>query len=241
MRVAVLSDIHSNVPALDAVLEDIERHGVEAIVCLGDHVSGPIDPAGAAERVMALDATSIRGNHDRWVVDPSLRKEAWSVDEFARAQLNAHQMGWLAGLPATAKLGDAVFMCHGTPSNDEKPWLDNFFDGRVTRLPSEAEVEAEAAGLNQPVILCGHTHIARTLRLSDGRLLVNPGSVGMQLVRGSPDAHYAIIERRQGRWQTALISVPYDTDAAVRLAEANGFPGWAEAIRFGWVGVEDLG
>ncbi|MVT00629.1 metallophosphoesterase family protein [Devosia marina] len=241
MRIAVLSDIHGNVPALDAVLEDIERHGVEAIVCLGDHVSGPIDPAGAAERVMALDATAIRGNHDRWVVDPSLRHEPWSVDEYARAQLSAHQMGWLASLPATAKLGDAVFLCHGTPSSDEKPWLDNFFDGRNTVLPSEAEVEREAVGLDQPVILCGHTHIARTLRLSDGRLLVNPGSVGMQMVRGSPDAHYAIVERRLGKWQTALISVPYDTEAAARLAKENGFADWGDAIRFGWVGPESLG
>jgi len=241
MRIAVLSDIHGNVPALDAVLEDIERHGVEAIVCLGDHVSGPIDPAGAAERVMALEATAIRGNHDRWVVDPSLRHEPWSVDEYARAQLSAQQMGWLASLPATAKLGDAVFMCHGTPSSDETPWLDNFFDGRNTVLPSEAEVEREAVGLAQPVILCGHTHIARTLRLSDGRLLVNPGSVGMQMVRGSPDAHYAIVERRLGKWQTALISVPYDTEAAARLAKENGFPGWGDAIRFGWVGPESLG
>lgn len=241
MRVAVLSDIHGNVPALDAVLEDIERHGVEAIVCLGDHVSGPIDPAGAAERVMALGATSIRGNHDRWVVDPSLRHEPWSVDEFARAQLDAHQMGWLAGLPATAKLGDAVFLCHGTPVSDEAAWLDNFYDGRTTILPTEDEVAREALGIDQKVILCGHTHIARTLRLSDGRLIVNPGSVGMQLVRGSPDAHYAIVERRQGRWQTALIGVPYDTEAAARLAEDNGFPSWGEAIRYGWAGPETLG
>lgn len=241
MRVAVLSDIHGNVPALDAVLADIERHGVEAIVCLGDHVSGPIDPAGAAERIMALGAICIRGNHDRWVVDPSLRHDPSSVDEFARARLSAHQMGWLAGLPATTKLGDAVFLCHGTPKSDEAPWLDNFYDGRTTILPSEEEVAREALGLHLPVILCGHTHIARTLRLSDGRLIVNPGSVGMQLVRGSPDAHYAVIERRQGLWQTALISVPYDTDAAARLAEENGFPGWRDAIRFGWVGPESLG
>lgn len=241
MRIAVLSDVHGNVPALDAVLEDIERHGVEAIVCLGDHVSGPIDPAGAAERIMALGATSIRGNHDRWVVDPSLRHEPWSVDEFARKQLNAHHMGWLAGLPATAKLGDAVFLCHGTPGSDEAAWLDNFYDGRTTILPSEEEVAREARGVDQKVILCGHTHIARTLRLSDGRLIVNPGSVGMQLLRGSPDAHYAIVERRQGHWQTALIGVPYDTEAAARLAEDNGFPNWGAAIRYGWVGPETLG
>jgi predicted phosphodiesterase len=241
MRVAVLSDVHGNVPALDAVLEDMARQSVDAVVCLGDHVSGPIDPAGAAERIMGLNPVAIRGNHDRWVMNLLGRPEPWSVDVFARERLRPEQLDWLGALPPTAKLGDAVFMCHGTPSDDEAPWLDNFFDGRTTRLPSEAEVEREAVGLDQPVILCGHTHIARTLRLSDGRLLVNPGSVGMQLVRGSPDAHYAIVERRLGKWQTALISVPYDTEAAVRMAEENGFPGWGDALRFGWVGPENLG
>lgn len=241
MRIAVLSDVHGNVPALDAVLEDMARQDFDAVVCLGDHVSGPIDPAGAAERLMALGVTAIRGNHDRWVVDPSIRNETWSVDVFARQCLNDAQMGWLSGLPATAKLGNAVFLCHGTPTSDEKPWLDNFYDGRTTVLPSEAEVAREAVGLDQKVILCGHTHIPRSLRLIDGRLLVNPGSVGMQLLRGTPDAHYAVVERRRNHWQTALIGVPYDTEAAARLAEKNGFPGWGEAIRYGWAGPETLG
>lgn len=241
MRIAVLSDVHGNVPALEAVLADMARQRFDAVVCLGDHVSGPIDPAGAAERLMALGAVCIRGNHDRWVADPSRRANPWSVDVLARDALTAVQLDWLTRLPPTAALGQDVFLCHGTPDDDEAPWLDNFYDGRSTVLPSEAEVAREALGIAQPVILCGHTHIARTLRLSDGRLIVNPGSVGMQLLRGSPDAHYAVIEKRQAGWQTALIGVPYDTDAAARLAEQNGYPGWAEAIRFGWAGPEALG
>ncbi len=241
MRVAVLSDVHGNVPALDAVLADMARQSFDAVLCLGDHVSGPIDPAGALERIMALNAVCIRGNHDRWVLDPSLRSDPRSVDTFARDRLKPDQIEWLAALPATAELGEAVYLCHGTPGDDEAPWLDNFYNGRASVLPSEAEVAREAVGIVHEVIVCGHTHIARSLRLSDGRLIANPGSVGMQLLRGSPDAHYAVIEKRQSGWQTALIGVPYDTDAAVRLAEANGFPGWGEAIRFGWAGPESLG
>ena len=241
MRIAVLSDVHGNVPALDAVLDDISRQGVEAVVCLGDHVSGPIDPAGAAERIMALGATCIRGNHDRWVLEAGTRTDPWSSDRFARERLSAAQLDWLGSLPATAALGAAVFLCHGTPGDDEAAWLDNFYDGRTTTLPSEAEVAREAVGIAHKVILCGHTHIARTRRLSDGRLILNPGSVGMQLVRGTPDAHYAIIERRLGQWRTALIGVPYDTEAAARMAEANGFAQWGEAIRYGWAGPESLG
>ncbi|RYE97691.1 MAG: hypothetical protein EOO78_18355 [Oxalobacteraceae bacterium] len=103
------------------------------------------------------------------------------------------------------------------------------------------EVAEQAFGIDKAVLLCGHTHIARTLRLTDGRLIANPGSVGMQLVRGSPDAHYAVVEKGRRGWQTALIAVPYDTEAAAKLAEANGFPSWGESIRHGWAGPESLG
>lgn len=240
MRLAVLSDVHGNVPALDAVLDDVARQNVDSIAVLGDHVSGPIDPAGAAERLMALGAIAIRGNHDRWTVDPGLPR-AGAVDRFARSRLSETQIDWLAHLPATAMIGDEVFLCHGTPVDDDAAWLDNFYEGRTTTLPSEAEVARHADGIDSAVILCGHTHIARTLRLTDGRLIANPGSVGMQLVRGSPDAHYAIIEKSRRGWQTSLIAIPYDTETAARLAAGNGFPGWGKSIRHGWVGPESLG
>ena len=239
MRVAVISDIHGNALALDAVLADIARHGADAVMSLGDNVSGPVDPAGTAQRLMALGGLSVRGNHDRWTVDLSLRGSG-AIDAFARAQLNPSQLDWLAGLPATAAHSDAVFLCHGTPADDETPWLDTFYAGRTTTVPGEAQVAALAGGLDYPVLLCGHTHIPRSLRLLDGRLIVNPGSVGMQLVHGSPDARYAIIERRPSGWHTNLLAVPYDHAEAARLAAANGFPQWAQSLTNGWVGPESL-
>ena len=87
MRLAVISDVHGNAPALDAVLEHLAGQHVDAIVCLGDHVSGPIDPAGAAKRLMGLSAVAISGNHDRWTVDLKLRG-AGAVDRFARGRLS---------------------------------------------------------------------------------------------------------------------------------------------------------
>lgn len=239
MRIAVISDVHGNSLALDAVLDDVARHGVDAVFCLGDNVSGPVDPAGAAKRLMSLGALSVRGNHDRWTVDLSLRG-AGAIDSFARAQLDAKQLAWLAELPATAER-NGVFLCHGTPDNDETPWLDNFYAGRTTTLPTEAEIAAQASSLQYDLLLCGHTHVARSVRLLDGRLIVNPGSVGMQLVHGSPDARYAIVERRPSGWHTMLLAVPYDHAHAARLAAANGFPQWSSSLTNGWVGPETLG
>ncbi|SEQ05450.1 phosphoesterase, MJ0936 family [Devosia sp. YR412] len=239
MRVAVISDVHGNLPALDAVLDDIARQGVEAVLCLGDHVSGPVDPSGALDRLIGLSATCIAGNHDRWTVDLSV-KGSGKIDAFARSTLNETQLAWLAALPATAAYGDEVFLCHGTPADDETPWLDEFYNGRSTTLPGEAEVTEATGSLDYELLLCGHTHVPRSVRLADGRLIVNPGAVGMQLVQGSPDARYAIMERRAGGWHTMLLSVPYDHEEAARLAAGNGFPQWAASLTGGWVGPESL-
>ena len=80
------------------------------------------------------------------------------------------------------------------------------------------------------MLLCGHTHVPRVVRLADGRLVVNPGSVGLQMNYGSPDAHYALIERRGGDWSVSLRTVPYDRSTAAALAARNGFPAWGEAL-----------
>lgn len=233
MRLAVISDVHGNVPALDAVLADIARQGVDATVCLGDHVSGPLDPAGAADRLMGLDGPVIRGNHDRELADGAFGKLG-PIDRFAIRRLSDAHRAWLDAMPATAVLNGEIFLCHGTPTSDVDPWLDGWYDNRRATLPGEQAVTRHADGIEHPVMLCGHTHIARSVRLRDGRLIVNPGAVGLQLIHGSPDARYAIIERRDGQWFTDFRIVPYDREAAVRLVVANGFPLWQEPLMTGW-------
>jgi len=235
VKVAVISDIHGNLRALEAVLEDIALQGVDLVVNLGDIVAGPLEPRPTLERVMALDHPTIGGNHERTLFEP--RRDL--VDTFAVEQLTDEHKAWLKALPRTLVVDD-LYMCHGTPTSDTEPWLDNWFDGRVTTLPGEDQVLAKAKGLDHPVLLCGHTHIPRVCRLRDGRLIVNPGSVGLQMIRGAPDARYAVVERRAGQWQGAIRSVPYDWAAAARTAIANGFPRWQAALETGWTGPEGL-
>lgn len=241
MRFAVISDVHGNALALDAVLADIASMGVDATLCLGDHVSGPIDPAGAAERLMELSGPTIAGNHDRWVANGRRDdRDLDRTDRFALSALNQEQRAWLAALPATSVFNGEVFLCHGTPQSDNAPWLDDWYHNRRTTLPEEDAVTALAAGLDYPVMLCGHTHMARSVRLRDGRLVVNPGAVGLQLVHGSPDARYAVIERQNGKWLTSLRVVEYDHHAAARQATANGFGRWHEALATGWTDASGL-
>jgi diadenosine tetraphosphatase ApaH/serine/threonine PP2A family protein phosphatase len=96
------------------------------------------------------------------------------------------------------------------------------------------------------LVLCGHTHHPRALRTATGQLIVNPGSVGLQaydddrpyphlIETGSPDARYAIVERLPEGWSAALIAVPYEHETMARLAERNGMPDWAHALRTGYM------
>lgn len=239
MKLAVISDVHGNFLALDAVLDDIRRQGVDMTLNLGDHVSGPLEPARTADALMALDIPTIRGNHERWIVEGRAEAKG-AIDSFANRQMRPEHRAWFDAMPATLVVENTIFMCHGTPTDDTAPWLDNWWQARKTRLPTEAEVAGEAVGLDYPVMLCGHTHLARSVRLRDGRLIVNPGSVGLQMVHGSPDARYAVLERLYDEWHVSLKSVPYDHHEAARQAEANGFGHWAEALTTGWADPEGL-
>ncbi len=244
MRLAVISDIHGNSAALDAVLDDIAGRGVDQTVNLGDSFSGPLDAGGTAARLTALDLPTVRGNHDRMLVDRPVGEmgkwEAWAIGE-----LDETTLAWCRALPLTLDVG-GVLLCHGTPEKDDENWLDH--RGSNARLVPRglAEVEARASDASQRLILCGHTHEPRSLRLPDGRQIVNPGSVGCPAYRdrrmepnfihqtGSPDARYALVEPGGEGWRVALISVPYDASAMIRIAIEKGAEDWAQALRSGW-------
>ena len=239
MRFAVISDIHGNRLALEAVLDDIAEQCADAILNLGDHLSGPMDPAGTAKILSELGTLAIAGNHDRWLVEQN-ESELGPVDQFVVGQLDAAHQEWLRMLPPSAVLLDELFLCHGTPRSDNTPWLDAFWNDRKTQLPSEQSVTDEAVGFDFPVLLCGHTHWARIVRLRDGRLIVNPGSVGLQFIHGAPDARYALIDKRNGHWSASFRMVSYDHAEAARQAETNGFPHWRDALTTGWAEPDAL-
>lgn len=243
MRIAVLSDIHGNFAALDAVLADAARREVDLTVNLGDILSGPLQPVATAERLMTLDLPTIKGNHERQLLTlPPERMGA--SDAYAHGQLDDRHRAWLAELPATMWLGDDVFACHGTPASDLDYFLDTV-EPAGAREATEAEREARAGDVRAALILCGHTHVARARRLADGRLVVNPGSVGLPaydddrpyphiMAAGSPHARYAVVERSaDGGWSAELIAVAYDWESAARLADARRRGDWAAALRTG--------
>lgn len=223
--VAVLSDIHGVLPALEAVLAEPEVVAAERVVITGDIAAGP-QPVAVLDRLVALGERAIwvRGNADRELVEYR-RGGRMSIPDpvapWAAEQLRDDQVELLASLPTSvvrsvAGLGQVCF-CHATPRDDEEVVL---VDSRPARW---AEVFAGLPEATRTVV-CGHTHMPFA-RLAGGRLVVNPGSVGMPYGRGG--AHWALLGPG-----VSLRRTLFDADAAcARVAAESGYPdaaAWAD-------------
>jgi putative phosphoesterase len=244
MRIAVVSDIHGNLPALEAVVRDITRRGVDAVVNLGDSLSGPLLPLETAQFLMSQDWVHLAGNHERQLLTHGPGQRSAS-DEFAHSQLSAKEFGWLASLKPRVTFSADVLLCHGTPASDLEYFLETVEPTHL-RAATQSEIDARLGTVRAELIACGHTHIPRSARSSAGQLIVNPGSVGLPayddihpyphvIETGSPDARYAIVERLDGTWTGTLIAVSYDCKAMSKLAHARHRQDWAVALLSGYM------
>jgi predicted phosphodiesterase len=221
--VAVLSDIHGVLPALDAVLAEPDVAAAERIVLTGDIAAGP-QPAAVLDRLLDLGdrITWVRGNADRELVQLATGADIPVPDEispWAARQLRPDLVDWLARLPHPVTLEldgfGPVLFCHGTPRDDAEVVLVD------TRLERWAEV---LAGLPADVttVVCGHTHMPFS-RLAHRRQIVNPGSVGMPY--GRAGAHWAFL--RGG--VVSLRRTEFDlAQACAQICAHSAFPGVAD-------------
>jgi putative phosphoesterase len=203
---AVLYDVHGNLPALEVVLEDARAAGADGFVLGGDYALFGAWPAETVERLRQLDGRWIRGNTDRWLTDDSDAPASPLVERslrHCRDALGEATCRQLAAEPATALLGDTL-VCHASPRSD----IASF-----TPEPSETDDELLDDG-DPAVIVFGHTHL-QFRRQAGGRTLVNPGSVGMPF-DGDQRAAYALWN---GSGDFELRRVEYDSGAYAKSLE----------------------
>ena len=243
-KVAVLSDIHGNIAALEAVVADLQTRYVDAVFNLGDHVSGPLWPKETIQLLMKQDWIQIKGNHERQLLGQNPQHHGPS-DRYAFQALDQVELAWLASLPTSARVQNDFLLVHGTPSSDSIYFLETVECGHV-RLAARAEITDRLGGVRSPIILCGHTHVPRVVETAENTLIVNPGSVGLSaysddtpephiVETGSPHARYAVVEKINGHWRVELIALPYDFRKAAELARKNGRPDWEVALQTGFM------
>lgn len=230
MRIALVSDIHANLVALDAALADIARRQVDQIVCLGDIADLGPNPAATLERLRELGCVCVQGNHDPFSEHfPGLE----TVVQWCQAQLSEQQLAFLDGLPAThtVALSPSVqLLCvHGSPHS---------YDTQFIQTTSDDELRAWSVGDQVVVTACGHTHV-QLLRRVDAKTYVNVGSVGSPFAapfdgknppRCLKRIEYGIVEWKEGLAPAGgtlgveLVSLPLDFEAYSRAIRAAGFP-----------------
>ena len=182
------------------------------------------------------------GNHDR-ALGRSERAGSWET--YAQSLLSPEACQALAMLPATLDLVPGVLACHGTPASDTSYLLEDVHDGRLVQA-TEATIALRLAGIGARLVLCGHSHLPRTLT-NGAQSIVNPGSVGCPAYldtgspyhcseAGSPHARYAIVDDKVGAWAVEHLAVPYDWARAADRARQNNQPDWATALLTGRVG-----
>ena len=236
-RIAVLSDVHGNLPALKAVVADAEAKGCTRFLNLGDILSGPLWPAETADWLMARAWPTIAGNHERQVLTLPPEKTGES-DAFTRSVLGETHLAWIASLPETMAL-PGMLLVHGTPRSDVEHFLETVEPVGI-RQATEAEIAERLGDTAAPLTLCGHTHVARQVRLADGRMVANAGSVGLQaydddhlhpyrVENGDPLARYLIVEDGA----VTIHAVAYDHALSAAKAVREGREDWAIALATG--------
>ena len=244
-RLALISDIHGNLVALEAVLADIAARGIARIVCLGDIAATGPQPHEVARRIRELGCPVVMGNTDAWLLEPAPRENPDDtgrvideIDLWCAEQLSADDRALLASFAPTVTVsldgGKRLLCYHGSPRS--------YFDRISPDTPNE-QIAEWLAGTDADLYAGGHTHV-QMLRRYQKSLLINPGSVGMPVnptwpgpdMRNPAWAEYAVVECDGERLSVALQRVPFDTAALVGVARSCGMP-HADVWSADWDGV----
>jgi len=227
MRIAVLSDIHGNLLALDACLADLEAQGsADAVVVAGDLCLGGPKPKKVLQRLEEIGAACVRGNTDRYLGEETPGEELDQTQvgwvNWTRREIGERWRAWLKELPFALRIGEdsnQLLVVHANPKNDhEQLWPD-----------AEDSVLKRLIGVEKAVAIAfGHLHLPY-VRIWRGKLLANVASVGVPK-DGDPRAGYAILTEREGGWQAKYRRVPFDVKrVATQLADC-GIPNSGELI-----------
>lgn len=233
MQLAVISDIHGNCFALDQVLADIRRQGIEAIVCLGDAIQGGAQPAETVARLREIKCPIVMGNADSWLLTGQVTSPQEQVTErqqavraWSLAHLSAEDKAFIQQFQPTIEIaleaGKKLLCFHGSPTS---------FDDIILPDTTEDSLRQLLSGFGATLLAGGHTHTQQLRRLGDAWYF-NPGSVGLaykwivlrEQVQMDPSAEYAIVTSEGENTGITFRHIPLQVEEMVRILRASGKP-----------------
>jgi predicted phosphodiesterase len=221
MRIAILADIHGNMPAFEAALDHVARQHVDRLIIAGDIVIGSPDSGACWRLAQTLGCPIVRGNHERYAAHFG-RPEApaeWATERFAPlrwavGQLQAAELAAIEALPAYVRLPELpdLLVVHASLRADRDSIMPYTDDQQLAEM---------FPNLQERWVVRAHNH-AGQIRLWDERTIITAGAVGLPL-DGNPTAQYLLLEQRVGGWRISHQSVPYDLDATLRRFRETGY------------------
>jgi len=221
-KIAIITDIHGNVPALDAVLQDLHGQAPDEVLVGGDLVGRGPQGSDVVRRIRELGWPGVRGNHEDYLLGfrfdrvplEWLETDEWAASRFMAAELDDADVEYIDALPfsITATTAPGLRLAHGTPDSNARglgPWC------------SDEELERAVESVAEPLLVCGHTHRTMQRRLRRG-LLVNAGAVGLPFNRDRR-AQYVIVSEHGGRFSVEFRHVPYDVERTLQIYDSSGF------------------
>ncbi len=211
MKIAFISDIHSNIYALESVLEDISKRGIDEVYCLGDLTSYHCFPNEVIDSIRTNNIPTIIGNNDLDIVEGRVREG--SPKEWNVKVLTDENLQWLKNLPAEIeieKYGKSIKLVHGST----RKITEYMHEG--TELTNKLVLEDAA-----DILVSAHTHLPYFYR-HHGKLVINCGSVGKPKI-GSPNATYAVLDIDENRENVEIIELEYPFEKLVEALRFNNF------------------
>jgi predicted phosphodiesterase len=221
---AVIADIHGNLPALDATLADLERVQPDVVVIAGDFVNRGPQSHAAVERASRLGFAAISGNHDTWLAALACGERLpegwespwWTPVRSATEELTPEDRRWLEALPFSLRIevpgADPALIVHGNPRTSREG---------MGRLISDERLADELEGVEERTIIGAHIHYPHERWLGDQHVVVI-GAVGCPF-NGDINAQYGLFTWREGAWQFEHRSIPYDHESLYEAWRASGY------------------
>ena len=242
MRIAIISDMHGNDLAFEAVEADIQKQNVDQLVCLGDAVQGGPQPAAIIQRLRQLNCSVVMGNADAWLITgketadegipPERLKKMGEIRNWSLSQLTEDDIGYISSFQPTITIKlehDIDLLCfHGSPAS---------FDDVILPAASEEEFQKFLGAYPDRILTGGHTHAQQIRRLGK-YFFFNPGSVGFAYSHNQPEsqfyadpwAEYAILTTTEGRVNLEFRRIPFDAQELIRIYRVSGRPFAEDAV-----------